>query len=365
MFGRPASEAVRELLVRRGHRVRRLVVSHRRARLRGRRPERPADRGRPRHLAAPRSRGAGSPACPADDDGFIPVDAHGRVPHLAGVYAAGDGTSFPIKQGGLATQQADAVAEAIAAEAGADVEPEPFRPVLRGLLLTGGDAPLLPRTPSRAATARARSRATRSGGRRPRSPAATSRATCSSATKTRPSRRSAPGTSRSTSRSMRMRPPGTPSSRVRAPRPGGLRAARRRRRHRPGRGRGRARLGLERPQPAAQRAGAVAARARRPPVRELDGAAARRAAALISVAIGELLDAGVILAIVVANAVFGAVQEGRADKAAAAVRALLAPTFGVLVLRQFAIRAALERAPEIRLPRGTWRGQKCLTPRRS
>ena len=58
---------------------------------------------------------------------------------LPGVYAAGDGTNFPIKQGGLATQQADAVAEAIAAEVGAPVEPEPFRPVLRGLLLTGGD----------------------------------------------------------------------------------------------------------------------------------------------------------------------------------------------------------------------------------
>jgi P-type Ca2+ transporter type 2C len=53
-------------------------------------------------------------------------------------------------------------------------------------------------------------------------------------------------------------------------------------------------------------------------------------AAAISVAIGEMLDAGVILAIVVANAAFGAIQEGRADKAAAAVRALLAPTARVL-----------------------------------
>ena len=76
---------------------------------------------------------------PADGTGFIPVDAHGRVRGVPDVYAAGDGTSFPIKQGGLATQQADAVAQAIAAEVGADVEPEPFRPVLRGLLLTGGD----------------------------------------------------------------------------------------------------------------------------------------------------------------------------------------------------------------------------------
>ena len=76
---------------------------------------------------------------PTDAGGFVPVDAHGRVRGISDVYAAGDGTNFPIKQGGLATQQADAVAQAIAAEAGAEVEPEPFRPVLRGLLLTGGD----------------------------------------------------------------------------------------------------------------------------------------------------------------------------------------------------------------------------------
>jgi sulfide:quinone oxidoreductase len=76
---------------------------------------------------------------PCDDAGFIPVDAHGRVTQLEDVFAAGDGTSFPIKQGGLATQQADAVAETIAAAVGVDIEPAPFRPVLRGLLMTGGD----------------------------------------------------------------------------------------------------------------------------------------------------------------------------------------------------------------------------------
>jgi len=55
----------------------------------------------------------------------------------ADVYAAGDVTQFPLKQGGIATQHADAVASAIAARLGAAVEPAPFRPVLRGLLLTG------------------------------------------------------------------------------------------------------------------------------------------------------------------------------------------------------------------------------------
>ena len=92
-----------------------------------------------RVVSLPRLKGPHIPGVPADADGYIPVDAHGRVTGLRGVYAAGDGTAFPIKQGGLATQQADAVAEAIAAAAGAPVEPEPFRPVLRGILLTGGD----------------------------------------------------------------------------------------------------------------------------------------------------------------------------------------------------------------------------------
>jgi sulfide:quinone oxidoreductase len=78
---------------------------------------------------------------PHDADGFIPVDLSGRVVGLSDVYAAGDVTSFPLKQGGLTAQQADAVAERIAADAGAAVEPRPFVPVLRGLMLTGG-APL-------------------------------------------------------------------------------------------------------------------------------------------------------------------------------------------------------------------------------
>ena len=56
-------------------------------------------------------------------------------------YAAGDVTSFPIKQGGLAAEQADAAAESIAAWAGVALTPTPFRPVLRGKILTGG-APL-------------------------------------------------------------------------------------------------------------------------------------------------------------------------------------------------------------------------------
>lgn len=77
---------------------------------------------------------------PADDSGFIPIDDHARVKGLERVYAAGDGTNFPIKQGGLGTQQADAAAEHIAQQLGADVAAEPFRPVLRGKLLTGDES---------------------------------------------------------------------------------------------------------------------------------------------------------------------------------------------------------------------------------
>ena len=72
-----------------------------------------------------------------DGAGFVRTTEFGRVDELDGVYAAGDITAFPIKQGGIASQQADAAAESMAAHAGAPVEPQPFRPVLRGLLLTG------------------------------------------------------------------------------------------------------------------------------------------------------------------------------------------------------------------------------------
>lgn len=70
---------------------------------------------------------------------LIAVDAYGLVHGLDDVYAIGDATSFPIKQGGLACLQADAAATHIAARCGADVTPERFTPVLRAVLLTGTD----------------------------------------------------------------------------------------------------------------------------------------------------------------------------------------------------------------------------------
>jgi sulfide:quinone oxidoreductase len=77
---------------------------------------------------------------PCDPQGFLQTDAHGRIVGVDGVFAAGDATTFPIKQGALATQQADAVAEAIAASVGVELDPQPFRPILREVLLTGGTA---------------------------------------------------------------------------------------------------------------------------------------------------------------------------------------------------------------------------------
>jgi sulfide:quinone oxidoreductase len=90
-----------------------------------------------RVVALPRLRGCPIEGLPRDANGFLPTDLHGRVPGVPDVFAAGDVTAFPVKQGGIAAQQASAAAESIAAVAGAEVTPRPFRPVLRGLLLTG------------------------------------------------------------------------------------------------------------------------------------------------------------------------------------------------------------------------------------
>ncbi len=90
-----------------------------------------------RVVALPEFRGNPIAGLPHDDAGFIPVDEYGSVRGLPGVYAAGDATAHPIKQGGLAAQQADVAAEAIAASLGAAVEPRPYHPMLRGQLLTG------------------------------------------------------------------------------------------------------------------------------------------------------------------------------------------------------------------------------------
>jgi sulfide:quinone oxidoreductase len=136
LFGQAASEAVRGLLEERG------IVVHTRSYPANFRdgalllvPEGTVEADRV--VALPRLRGQRIDGIPQTRGGFIPVDVHGRVSGVPDVFAAGDITSFPVNQGGIAAQQAEAAAEAIAAAAGAELAPRPFRPVLRGLLLTG------------------------------------------------------------------------------------------------------------------------------------------------------------------------------------------------------------------------------------
>jgi sulfide:quinone oxidoreductase len=89
-----------------------------------------------RVIALPELYGPAVRGIPLGEHGFIRVDAHGRVPGVEHIYAAGDATDFPVKYGGIAAQQADVVAQSIAALAGAAVTPEPFQPVIHGMLLT-------------------------------------------------------------------------------------------------------------------------------------------------------------------------------------------------------------------------------------
>ena len=139
-FGHGASNAVAKLLEAAGVRVhtssraevpesRKLVVQ----------PEgRELNPGR--IVAMPRLLGPGIRNVPADHDGFIPIDEHCRVRGLEPrVFAAGDAANLQIKHGGLGAQMADTAAAGIAALAGAEVQVEPLRPVLRGVLYTGAE----------------------------------------------------------------------------------------------------------------------------------------------------------------------------------------------------------------------------------
>jgi sulfide:quinone oxidoreductase len=87
-------------------------------------------------ISLPRLDGRRIAGIPHDPDGFIGVDEHCRAIGVDDVFAVGDVSSFPIKQGGVATQQADAAAEAIAAASGVEIEPKPFDPIMRGVLWT-------------------------------------------------------------------------------------------------------------------------------------------------------------------------------------------------------------------------------------
>ena len=114
VFGPPRARPSSELL--RGARDRGLPRLHSaRVRREGNHPEPRGPRARPGGGGGTAGDGGSCDRGPArGEEGFIPIDDHARVKGIEDVYAAGDGTSFPIKQGGIATQQADAAAEDIA-----------------------------------------------------------------------------------------------------------------------------------------------------------------------------------------------------------------------------------------------------------
>jgi sulfide:quinone oxidoreductase len=96
-----------------------------------------------RIIALPRITGPSIRGLPGGGaDGFIPIDAHCTVPGAGGhIFAAGDATKFPVKHGGLGSEQADTAAAAIAYLAGVETDTDPYQPIIRGTLLTG-HAPL-------------------------------------------------------------------------------------------------------------------------------------------------------------------------------------------------------------------------------
>jgi len=100
----------------------------------------PGERSLPadRVVALPVLRGPAIPGLPTDAEGFVHVDERGRVPGIEGVYAIGDATTFAIKQGGVAAQQADVVAALVARAAGVEVAELDPRPRLRAVLFSGG-----------------------------------------------------------------------------------------------------------------------------------------------------------------------------------------------------------------------------------
>ena len=101
-----------------------------------------------RVVAFPQLVGPGVTGLPSDGGGFIPVDEYGQVRGVERVWAAGDGTDYPLKQGGVAAQLADTAAHSITALAGVGVEVRPFAPVVEGVLMTGGSPRYLRATPA-------------------------------------------------------------------------------------------------------------------------------------------------------------------------------------------------------------------------
>lgn len=77
-----------------------------------------------RAIALPVQRGPAVEGLPADALGFIPSGPDARVPGIDDVWAVGDGTTNPVKQGGVACRQADVAAAQIVAAASGGAAPQ-------------------------------------------------------------------------------------------------------------------------------------------------------------------------------------------------------------------------------------------------
>ena len=137
IFGEAVSSAVSELLEKAG--IHTINSAYAEIPAEGQLVMNPGDRRLQvdRAIALPELYGPSVRGIPLGEHGFIRIDSYGRLLEVGPIYAAGDATEFAVKHGGIASQQADSAAQAIAALAGAPITPQPFDPVIHGMLLTG------------------------------------------------------------------------------------------------------------------------------------------------------------------------------------------------------------------------------------
>lgn len=137
VLGREATNMIREMLDRAGIELHTGCVAHRFAHRRLV-TDSAGEIAAEAAIALPHLSGPSVAGLESTHSGFLMTNGDGQILGEENIYAAGDATDATIKQGGLATQQADVVAQAIAARAGAAIPPDHVRPVLRATLLTGG-----------------------------------------------------------------------------------------------------------------------------------------------------------------------------------------------------------------------------------